>query len=257
MVKPGDPAATEAMAGEFLSKLGTYFTSEIDAFAATRFTGLISNREKDAVEILEKSAPSIVFCPAGFYLKVLRDLPDATPVAEIPRFGAQTEQYFLVAARSGPVNLRSALDGRILTGAEFDASYLERVVFADRPDASSELPIEASDNLSDELFALLENDPSAGSTSLLLDTELKALFEEDDLVWPELQVIWESATLQRDLVVATGSEWNADALADLRAALEDMPSSSLGAEVLELMNSDGFVPVQTERMDRVKRLYDE
>jgi len=256
MVKPGDPSATETMAKDFLDDMAAYLSSRVDAFSGRTVGGLISNRTSSAAEIIGSRRPAIVFCPASFYLGYLRTLGRATPVAELHRFGAVAEQYVLVSSSNGPASLEEALKGHIIATADFDEAYLDRVVFPAGASRSGPLPIAASENVSDDVFLLLEGDPASGSTSLLLDTELRSLFESDDLVWPELRVVWESAALPRDLVVAIGADWDEQELTDLEAALRDMPDIAEGSRILELMSSDGFVSVDRNRLERATELYD-
>ncbi|MDT8367779.1 MAG: PhnD/SsuA/transferrin family substrate-binding protein [Longimicrobiales bacterium] len=252
VVKPGDPAATPDRAGAFLAAMGRWLEAKLPA--SEHVEGRIANRADQAAAAIARDSPILAFVPAGFYLGAIA--PGLTParvVAQIPRFGVDVERYYLVTAKGGPPTPAALRGTTVRTTADFDAAYLRRVVFADGLVPGEDFRLEASENLADELFYLLEGDP-AGPDALLLDEELKHFFEADDFVWPELQVIWRSAPLPRDLVVAFG-EWSEGELAALRDALVAMDETPEGRELLDLMDSEGFEAVDRELLERAATLY--
>jgi len=254
VVKPGDAAATPQSAGGFLSAMSRWVEGNVPG--AGPVEGLIANRVSLAMEYVSEYAPTFAFVPAGFYLGSLEPGPTpAEPVAQIPRFGADVERYYLVASSRGPESLTELRGATVRTLDGYDPGYLRRVVFSDGPNPGEDFRLEAAENLADELFYLLEDDPE-GADALLLDEELKRFFEADDFVWHDLRVIWRSEPLPRDLVVALG-EWSSDRVRALREALLSMGATPEGREILGLMQSEGFEPVDRELLDRAVGLYTE
>lgn len=252
VVKPGDPAATPQSAGGFLSAMSRWIEANVPD--AGRVEGLIANEVPVATEYVSEYAPAFAFVPAHFYLGSLEPgSTPAQPVAQIPRFGADVERYYLVASSRGPASLSELRGASVRTMPGYDQTYIRRVAFAGAPSPGEHFRLEAAENLADEVFYLLEGDPE-GADALLLDEELKRFFEADELVWPELRVIWRSPPLPRDLVVALG-DWSPDGIRSLREALLAMGETPEGREILDLMQSDGFEAVDRELLGRAARLY--
>lgn len=254
MVKPGDPAATPSQAAEFLSDLGRYLGREVERFDGP-LEGHIANTVEGGAELLASEEPVLVFAPAGFHLGHLRGDRAAEVVAQTPRFGTGEERYYVVTASHGPASLEELRGRRIATAFDVDRTYLRRVVFPDDLRPGGGLELAPAENLSDAVFYLMEGDEEA-APAILLDEELKRFFEDDELVWPELKVVWTSDPLPRELVVALGP-WTESQIADLRKALFRMESESLGQELLQLMDSSGFEPVDEALLDRARTRYDE
>lgn len=254
MVKLGDEAATPEMAGDFLSRMEGWLESRVPRFRGRAVEGRIANREEEVRSILRQDPPDLAMVPPGIWMGYLRDgKPSGEPVAQIPRFGAEAERYYLVASRDGPGTL-DALRGRtVRTVFSYHGPYLRRVVFPDGFRPGEAFALEPADNLADEIFLLLEGDPEAPA-ALLLDEELKRFFEDDDLVWPELRVIWTSDPLPRDLVVPLGG-WSAEEREALRRALFSMGETAEGREILDLMDSSGFEPVDGTLLQRAVGRY--
>lgn len=254
MVKLGDEAATPELAGGFLTRMSAWLESHVRRFEGRDVRGWIANREGPALELLREREPALAFVPAGFYLGHLAPGPrTARPLAQIPRFGASVDRYYLVAPAGG-VSSPEELRGRtVRTRFAYDEEYLRRVVFPGALRPGRDFRLEPADNLADEMFLLLEGGDGAPA-ALLLDEELKRFFEEDDLVWPELEVVWSSDPLPRDLVVVLG-RWSAAERAGLREALLSMSGSAAGREVLELMDSSGFEPIRDDLLDSARRAY--
>lgn len=255
VVKLGDEAATPEMAGDFLSRLEGWLASRVPRFRGARVEGRIANREEEARRIFREATPSLALVPTGIYLGHLREgEPSGRPVAQIPRFGAETERYYLVAAKDGPASLEGLRGRTVRTVFSYHEPYLRRVVFPDRFRPGDAFTLEPAGNLADQVFLLLEGEPEAPA-AVLLDEELKRFFEEDDLVWPELRVIWTSDPLPRDLVVTVGA-WSDEERSALRDALFSMGKTAEGRQILDLMDSSGFEPVDEELLRRAVRRYD-
>lgn len=254
MVKPGDEAANPTQADDFLVDLGAYLNAHVPRFERQTVRGYIANREQPALDLLEAHDPLLVFAPPGFYLAHLAgaDLT-AMPVAEVPRFGKSTERYYLVAPKGKAASLDDLKNRTIRTHFSPDVVYLQRVVFPDNFKPNVHFKLVAADNLADEVFMMIE-DMDGAADALLLDEELKTFFEEDDLVWPDLAIVWSSEQLPRDLVVTLGA-WSDEQRQGLREALSGMSNDPAGRDLLSLMSSSGFSPLDAGLLERVKQQY--
>lgn len=254
MVKLGDEAATPEMAADFLARLGSWLGAHVSRFGSGDVEGWITNRLPEARTILEERKPALAMVPAGVYLGDLRKgRRAARPVAQIPRFGARVERYYLVGPRNGPASLEDLRGRTVRTVFSYPEAYLRLVVFPAGFRPGEAFRLEPAENLADEIFLLMEGGGDAPA-AVLLDEELKRFFEEDDLVWPELRVIWASDPLPRDLVVTLG-EWGDAERAELRDALFSMGETEEGREILSLMDSSGFGPVNEELLGKALKRY--
>lgn len=257
MVNPGNEAATPDRAADFLDRMGRYLHEAVPALQDRPVRGWITNRRDSAQAYLSRD-PMLAFVPPSVYLEFLHG-PDraATPVAEIPRFDATAQRYHLVAANDGPSSLEELRGGLVRAPGGADRTYLSRVVFPSSFQPGPDVNLETTENMNDEVFLMTEGPmgDEQPADALLLDADLKHFFETDDLVWPQLTVIWSSGPLPRDLVVALGPSWTQSDREALRDAFFQMPDHEFGAELLNLMNSSGFGPVQKERLSEVARQY--
>jgi hypothetical protein len=257
MVNPGNEAATPDRAEDFLSRMGRYLHDTVPALQDRPVRGWITNRRDSAQTYLARD-PVLAFVPPSVYLEVLHG-PEraATPVAEIPRFDAAAQRYHLVAPNDGPSSLDDLRGGLVRASAGTDRTYLSRVVFPSSFQPGPDVNLETTENMNDEVFLMTEGPmgDEQPADALLLDADLKHFFKTDDLVWPQLTVIWSSEPLPRDLVVALGPSWTDSDRTALQEALFQMPDHELGSELLDLMNSSGFVPVTDERLSEVARQY--
>lgn len=258
VVNPGNEAATAEQADVFLDRMATYLHDSVPALQDQPVRGWITNRRDSARAYLDRD-PILAFVPPSVYLEHLRGGNwAATPVAEIPRFDAAAQRYHLVAPKQGPSTLEALRGGLVRTGDGVDRTYLSRVILPTSFQPGRDVQLEKAENMNDEVFLMTEG-PMGDETpadALLLDADLKHFFETDDLVWPQVSVIWSSPPLPRDLVVALGPSWDEDARTALRDALLEMPDHKVGRELLDLMNSSGFRPVQGERLAETARQYD-
>lgn len=258
MVNPGNEAATPDRAGTFLKRMGRYLHDTVPALQDRPVRGWITNRRDSARAYLDRT-PVLAFVPPSLYLEHLRDSNRAaTPVAEIPRFGATAQRYHLVVPKkTGPSGLEGLRGGLVRVPNGIDRTYLSRVVFPASFQPESDVRLETAANMNDEVFLMTEGPmgDEQPADALLLDADLKHFFETDDLVWPQLTVLWSSKPLPRDLVVALGASWDEAARQGLKEALFQMPQHDLGSTLLDLMNSSGFVPVKEKRLSEVARQY--
>ncbi len=261
MVKYGDESAQQEIAAEFLQKLATYLQNNIELFHGKKVRGRITNTPQQAEALLTKHQPALAFVPPAFYLAHLQsDSRHAVPVLQIPRFGKQTETYYLVTHQTGPESLHALQGHTVRTTFALDLEYLRTVVFPDDHAPGDFFELEGADNLADEVFLLIENATGgpgaiAAASALLFDEELKQFFEDDEMVWPELKIIWQSNPLPRDLVVTIGPDWSEASRQQLRQALLNMPADESGAEILALMQSSGFAPVDKKTLEYVRDEY--
>lgn len=263
LVKYGDEFATAERAAEFLSKLEHYLANRVSFFAHGNVRGWIANRPAQAVRLLEEHPPVLAFVPPGFWLQHLLSAQKASaPVARIPRFGSDSQKYYLVAKQGGISSLKELQGGKVATTFGVDWEYLKKVVFPPHFQPQREFQLEPVENLADEMFLILEESGEADmepekplADALLLDEDLKLFFQEDEWVWPKLQILWTSETLIRDLVVTVGEEWNSSRTEELRKALFGMGADDVGRELLHLMQSSGFSEVDWELMEIAMKKY--
>jgi len=262
MVKLGDEAASAELASDFLSEFAAWLGKHVPSLPEGNVRGRIANRGEDARRILEEDRPVLAFVPAGFYLGRLRDRAAGPPVAQVPRFGTSVERYYLLAHRDGPSSIDELAGKRVHGVGELDRAWLERVVFPKTHVPGEDFRLEQSKNLADDVFLMVEaagedlGEEEVVPDAILADEELRRFFEKDDLVWPELRVIWKSGPLPRDLVVPLGDTWDdakREALANALFAMKDDPS---GRELLELMGSEGITPVDTDVLREAAAKYD-
>ncbi|MFQ5602119.1 MAG: PhnD/SsuA/transferrin family substrate-binding protein [bacterium] len=252
IVKPGDAGATSESASEYLNKIGEYFSQKVSRFKQKPLLGLISNRLDSAIVILQKHRPVFVFVPAGFYLQHLSNYAENTrPIAQAPRFGKQVEHYYLLGLKRRPSSLAALKGQRVRTNFAIDWAYLKRVVFPADFQPGTHFKLEASENLADDLFLMLEArdageiDQLEPAAAILVDEELKHFFETDDLIRDELQILWTSPPLPRDLFVLIGNDWSTAEERELLHALIDMNQDALGQELLSLMQSSGITEIDS------------
>jgi hypothetical protein len=262
IVKPGDESATQEMAADFIDQLNGIFSPDVPAkCGGPEISGLITNKLSEAEQLFQKHDPVIVFAPVGFYFERMHKtgIP-VFPLASVPRFGSRYERYYLVSLKSEQPSLSSLRNQRILTVFDFDLEYLQRVVFPADFQPGRDFVLEGSANLSDDLFILLEGDTSEKTGKndiggLLLDEELKVFFQSDDLIWPEMEVVWISNELPRELIYAVGDCWQDQDYRRLQEHLIHLNDSIKGKELLDLMSSAGFIEPDTEFLNRIREQY--
>lgn len=253
VVKYGDESASPELAAEFLEKLATFLGASIDRGP---LKGWIANTPAEAARILRDAHPILLLGPPGLYLEL--ELQQQLPMevlVQVPRMGATSERYVLVAPKKSELSVENLRGELVRTVFAFDRTYLERVVFPASFQPGVDFQLEPSTNMADEIFLLLEVPEESAASALLLDTELALFFQQDDMVWPELKVVWQSEELPRDLVVAVGSEWTSTEIQRLKRHLLGMKDDPGGAEILELMSSDGLVPCNFELLERARAKY--
>lgn len=251
MIKPGDEAATPAYAADFLRQLSDYFAQTFGAFKGALIEGFVTNDEQQAVELVEKTHPVLVFASPAFYLKHFHGKrPDFEPILEFPRLGAKTERFYLVTAKNGPDSLPELRNQIVKTNFPVDEDYLRKVVFPQTLQPGRDFILQRSQNLSDDIFMLIEGEAGGFevgetglATAVLLNSELRAFFAADELVWPEVKIVWQSRDLPRDLVLASNREMTPDEIRGIKTALLSMAGNAQGRQLLRLMQSGGLAEV--------------
>lgn len=261
IVKYGDESATQQMASEFLDSFSGYLKQKVPYFKEKIVRGWIANNPVSAKALLRKYKPMFALVSPGFYLQCLYG-KNATPILQIPRFGQTTERYYLVASKKGPSSLKEIKNKTVATVFSTDLEFLKRVVFPEEFQPGNYFKLKPSENIGDELFLLLEEarrgfnaGQASTASALLLDEELKKFFQEDEFVWPKLKVIWTSVSLPRDLVTIIGAAWTVKRKRQLKQAFINMKEDPAGTEILELMQSSGFVEIDSTLLKKTLKKY--
>lgn len=264
IVKPGDESATVENAAEFINRMTEILSLALPkTCGSTAVSGLITTRLSEARDLFSKRQPILVFSPVGFYLDLLQesDRP-VVPIATIPRFGKEVEHYYLVALKKKNTSLSNLRKKTVRTVFDFDLEYLKKVVFPRDFQPGKDFHLEGSPNLADELFLLLEGGEfeldsldEGLADALLFDEELKTFFENDDMVWPELEIIWKSEDLPREMIMTVGECWKDGDRDRLKKIIFDMKNIQIGAEILDLMNSSGFIRVNLSLLEKTRNRY--
>ena len=255
MVKYGEEAATQDVAGEFLEDLAAYLIEHVAHFKDKSLKGLIANNPETAKSLLKKHKPVFAFVSPGFYFEHF--FANATPIAQVPRFGTDVEKYYILTAKSGPDSYAGLKGKTIKATFAVDWQYLKRVVFSKDFQPGVHFNLQLSENLADEVFLMLEGDSGeeTPASALLLDEELKLFFEDDEFVWPDLKIVWTSEDLPRHLVLAIGTAWSEKQKRNLFDALIRMPDNPAGTKILELIQSPGFKEVDFELLKQAEQKY--
>lgn len=246
IVKTGDESATQEKATQFLTDFSGYLNSHASFLKQKSIQGLITNRPDDAAAIMQKDQPLFAFVSPAFYFEHLSG--SATAIEQIPRFGLNVEHYYLVAPKNGPATLAALKGQTVRTLVLAEQNYLKRVVFPASFQPGKDFALQQAANMADEVFLMTEKDKGAAS-ALLMDEELLHFFQSDEMVWPDLKVLWKSEDLPRDLVVNLDSRLSNGEVEQLKEAFAEMPKDPLGAKLLQLMQTTGFTPVSQDLLN--------
>ena len=93
------------------------------------------------------------------------------------------------------------------------------------------------------------------AAALLLDVDTKHAFQQDELLWNDLKIIWQSEPLPSPLVVTLGQAWSAEARADLARQLQTLTPSGNGAAILGFLHCPGFQPLNRPRLESLTARY--
>ena len=248
IVKLGDEAVVTEAAAEYLNGVTEYFRARVPRLAEQPLQGWLANTPDSALAILERQSVEFAYVPAAFYVQYLQTgKRTVTPLAQTPRFGKAFETYSLVAPKTGAKTLAD-LRGQVVRCAFGQPiAYLKRVVFPPDFQPGRDFRLEAATNLADEMFLMLEGGApdETPAAALLLDEELYQFFQSDELTWQELRAVWRSQELPRELLVTVGTDWRPADREALFEALLEMENDPEGSELLQLLNSRGFAPVDT------------
>jgi hypothetical protein len=252
-VKPGDESATQKLAGGFLRDMSAYLEKNVPFLKERSLKGWIANREKQGISLLKSKKPVVAFVSPGFYLQHLRNKSE--PVAQMPRYGSSTDRYYLVTAKNGPDSIQALKSKTVHTTFAIDWKYLKSAVFPTTIKPGSYFKLKPANNMADEVFLLTESSADQRRfDALLLDQDMLNFFKQDSLVWPKLKVIWKSGKLPPGLAVLIGPH-SPEHREQLRSTLLNMKRDSKGKQLLRLMNSRGFTPVDRNLLNRTAARY--
>lgn len=237
ILKTGEPGAEPVKAAPFLKEWAAYLSSR----AGGAQEGVITSDPSRAVELARERRPAWGIVTPAFFLEHEPDL-GLRPLLETRRGGHVTERFVVVVKKGS-----TWTGGEVATQLAAEASYLARVVFAEK-----EVPLRAEKNLADAVYTMVEGDDGAPS-AILLDRASRAFFEEDELTWPKIEVAWESEDLPPDLVVGFGETLSKDAEAKLRQALVGMLGDEEGRRICRNLQTEGFGEVDVARWERARK----
>ena len=83
IVKPGDEAATEALAAKYMQEIAAYLSRHVPELERREIQGHVFNRINPALAFLAKKQPVLIFAPPGFFLGHLQNRTE--PIAQVPR----------------------------------------------------------------------------------------------------------------------------------------------------------------------------
>lgn len=237
VLKTGEPGAEPERAGPFLKSWAAY----VSARAGAPQEGVITSDPARAVELAKERRPAWGVVTPSFFLERGKELA-LRPLLETRRGGHATERFTVVVRKGATWG-----DAEVATQLSAEAAYLGRVVFAGK-----EVRPRAAENLADAVYAMIEGDHDA-PPAVLLDRASRAFFEEDELTWPKLDVVWESEELPPDLVVGFGEALTPEAEGKLREALVGMPSDEEGKRICRNLQTEGFGEVDLARWERARK----
>lgn len=261
IVKLGDEAANNQTASEYLNIISDYFRSKVPGWQDKEMHGWIANQPDSAMWIFESTRPVFAYVPASFYIEFLHTSgKTVTPIVQAVRFEKAVDRFYLVTTKEGPAVLSGLHKKTIKSTFGLPHGFLKKLVFPPDFQPGQHFSLQSSDNLADDMFLMLEaanNAPAVPEkppAALLLDDEFKHFFETDEFTWQDVKVIWSSPPLPRELFVTIG-EWREKDTHALKSALLSMKDDPQGADLLNLMNSSGFVEVNNELLNQTLRKY--
>ncbi|MEO0478854.1 MAG: PhnD/SsuA/transferrin family substrate-binding protein [Planctomycetota bacterium] len=264
LVRPGDAAATEERAAEFLAAFEKLLGEELPMARGKDVRVRLVNRTEGLREFIRASGADLVFTPASVFVSDLRDPPiegdepgepsearlHARPIGEVQRFGASGERYFVAVAKDSESQSLDDLEGlELATPKTISQDWLRHVVLPLGKRAPEFLRVRTCENLSDEVFELVEGGGDEVPDGLLFDLETRKLLEDDDFVWPELRVVWESEPVPQGLLLTVGEGFRDDVGENLRLQLQALLDCEDGQELTAQMKADGLVELDRERLE--------
>lgn len=239
-----------------------YLEQETTHFKGRIVRGWLTNRPDSAASLLAHHNPELIFTPIDFYLQhFLNNGQFARPILELPKSGAEFNRYYLVANRDGPE--LGQLNGDLVRGQwEFDPHFLQSVVFPSECQPGISFTYEASENMIDEIFRMNENTGGGfnigemgTAAAILLNSQLKNIIAQDELMWSDLKVVWRSEILPNDLIVIAGDSWRSEEERRLTYELARIAKSPKASKILELLRCTGFEPANEGLLQSVTSKY--
>jgi len=228
ILKTGERFAVQEKAEEVLADFGAWVAPRV---GQASLVGRITNRPDEALAKVRESKPLFAIVTPAFYLQQ-RDALGLVLLAQTRRRGLASEKYAVLSRKGG-----SKTPKRISTSLTSEEEYLRKVALAGGPAAE----LVQSPWVGDDVAAMSEGGSDAPE-AVLVDRATLEFFREDEVLWGALEVVFESADLPPDAVVAFS--WTPEEVrVKLSTALLVMKEDVRGQEVCDLMQTDGFGPV--------------
>ncbi|MEK7865799.1 MAG: PhnD/SsuA/transferrin family substrate-binding protein [Planctomycetota bacterium] len=229
ILKTGERFAVQEKAEEVLADFAAWVAPRV---GQPSLVGRITNRPDEALTRVRESKPLFAIVTPAFYLEH-REALGLALLAQTRRRGLAAEKYAVIARKGA-----TETPAKVATSLMAEEPYLRKVALAGGP---SSVDFAESSWIGDDVAAMAEGDPEAPE-AVLVDRATLEFLREDEVLWGELSVTFESADLPPDAVVAFS--WTPeDVRVKLSTALLAMKEDVRGKEVCDLMQTDGFGPV--------------
>lgn len=229
ILKTGERFAVQEKAEDVLADFGAWVAPRV---GQESLVGRITNRPDEALAKVRETKPLFAIVTPAFYLEH-RNALGLVLLAQTRRRGLASERYAVLTRKGGAKEPK-----RLTTSLTAEETYVRKVALAGGP-STAELVQSAW--IGDDVAAMAEGDDEAPE-AVVVDRATLEFLREDDVIWGPLDVVFESADLPPDAVVAFS--WTSEeARVKLSAALLAMKEDAGGKEVCDLMQTDGFGPV--------------
>ena len=249
-LKTGEKFATQEAAAPTVAGLTAYIGEKV-AGATNAFEPRVMNDPVKAAEFSGKSKPALGIVTAGFYLTYAKAL-GMEPLLETRRAGVKEERYVLVTKKDGAEEL-SKLEGKtIATPLAGEQRYVVGVVLQGK--LGEEIRLQQTMDAEGAVFDLAEGSKKAAD-AVLLEAGMWDLFKDDPDSGGKLKVVYQSEELPRDLVVAFGPKSDALSIDKLKQVLKDMNGNEDGKKVLQSIQVEAFVDIDSGRLSKAEKLF--
>jgi hypothetical protein len=243
-LKTGEKFATQEAAGASVAQLTTYAGDKL----GTKFEPRVLNDPKKAVAFCAASKPVLGIVTPGFYLTYAKAL-GMEALLETKRTGVAAERYVVVEKKDTGDDLTGKIVATTLAAEE---RYVIGVVLQDK--FGRELRLKPVTDVEGAVFDLVEGAKDAAD-AVLMEEGAWALFRDDSELGPKLKVVFESAELPRDLVVAFRPNAGKLDVEKLKIALKAMNTDEAGKSVLRSIRVESFGDVNQERLAKAETLF--
>lgn len=232
ILKTGERFAVQEKAEEVLVDFGAWVAPRV---GQASLVGRITNRPDEALSRIRETKPLFAIVTPAFYLEHRETLGMAL-LAQTRRRGFAAEKYAILARKDGAKEPK-----RVSTSLTAEEQYVRKVAFAGGPSSVELVP---SSWIGDDVAAMAEGDAEAPE-AVLVDRATLEFLREDEVLWGELSIVFESSDLPPDALVAFS--WTPEeARVSLSTALLAMKEDARGKEVCDMMQTDGFGAVNED-----------